>query len=552
VKVEHRFHTAEVECSAEPHSLEAERSVLGAILIDNDTYNVAAAVLGAKAFFRDAHQRIFRRMADMAARRKPIDLVTLKEGLERAGELDEVGGSAYIASLVDGVPHSTNVEYYAQIVGDHARQRDLLAVLRRSIEAVGTDADVEDLADRIAVDCRAIGGGRRLPDSDRIEAEMERESARREARRRLDAAERGVTETPALEALSDVLARPVPAIQYRIDGWLPVDARVILAAAAKSGKTTMIGSLVRSLVDGDAWLDAARARPIRGRLALLDLEMSAGQLGAWLRAQEIRHTDRVLVASLRGRASSLDLLDSRVRRDWAARLRAADVQYLIIDPLRPVLDAIGLNEHTEAGRYLAAIDALLVEAGISEACIVHHMGHTGERSRGDSRLRDWPDVEWRIVREDTTNAASPRYLAAFGRGVDMSETRLGYDPVRRRLSVAGGSRRDGRLDAALGAVVDALSATTAPLSGRAIKSSLTDSEYPRDVLDAALRHGLRTGCLIVEDGPRRARNYRLSDRVSGSVRPVSPDTISECPAASIEADTRTLDQLDLVSGGYRV
>ncbi len=109
-----------------PHNLEAERSVLGAILIDNDTYNVAAAILDAKAFFRDAHRRIFERMVDLSERSQPIDLVTLKEELERANELDEVGGPAYIASLVDGVPRSTNVEYYAQIVKEKSTLRSLI------------------------------------------------------------------------------------------------------------------------------------------------------------------------------------------------------------------------------------------------------------------------------------------------------------------------------------------------------------------------------------------------------------------------------------------
>ena len=68
-----------------PHNLEAERSVLGAILIDNHTFNLAAAVITATAFFRDAHRRIFERMTDLSERNQPIDLVTLKEELERAG-----------------------------------------------------------------------------------------------------------------------------------------------------------------------------------------------------------------------------------------------------------------------------------------------------------------------------------------------------------------------------------------------------------------------------------------------------------------------------------
>ncbi|MEW6323286.1 MAG: replicative DNA helicase [Acidobacteriota bacterium] len=109
-----------------PHNLEAERSVLGAILLDNETFHSAAGVIGPAAFFRDAHRRIFERMIDLSERRQPIDLVTLKEELDRTGELEEVGGPAYIASLVDGVPRATNVEYYARIVKEKATLRALI------------------------------------------------------------------------------------------------------------------------------------------------------------------------------------------------------------------------------------------------------------------------------------------------------------------------------------------------------------------------------------------------------------------------------------------
>jgi replicative DNA helicase len=109
-----------------PHNLEAERSVLGAILIDNGMFNVVAAMMDSAAFFRDAHRRIFDRMVTLSERSQPIDLVTLKEELERTGDLEEVGGPAYIASLTDGVPRSTNVEYYAQIVKEKATLRNLI------------------------------------------------------------------------------------------------------------------------------------------------------------------------------------------------------------------------------------------------------------------------------------------------------------------------------------------------------------------------------------------------------------------------------------------
>src|SRR3979409_2421687 len=109
-----------------PHNLEAERSVLGAVLLHNDAFNQAAEVIDSKDFFRDAHRRIFDKMVKLSERGDAIDLVTLKEELGRSGELDEVGRPAYITALVDGVPRSTNVEHYARIIKEKATLRNLI------------------------------------------------------------------------------------------------------------------------------------------------------------------------------------------------------------------------------------------------------------------------------------------------------------------------------------------------------------------------------------------------------------------------------------------
>jgi replicative DNA helicase len=128
-----------------PHNLEAERSVLGAILLHNDAFNLAAEVIDAKDFFRDAHRRIFDKMVKLSERGDAIDLVTLKEELGRAGELDEIGGPAYITALVDGVPRSANVEYYARIIKEKATLRSLIysanKILTNAYEG-GDEADV--------------------------------------------------------------------------------------------------------------------------------------------------------------------------------------------------------------------------------------------------------------------------------------------------------------------------------------------------------------------------------------------------------------------------
>jgi replicative DNA helicase len=135
-----------------PHNLEAEKSVLGAILVHNDAFNHAAELIDSRDFFRDAHRRIFERMVALSERGDAIDFVTLKEELSRFGELEEVGGPAYIASLADGVPRSANVEYYAKIVKEKSTLRSLIhsgnKIVARAYEAEDDPDEVLDEAER--------------------------------------------------------------------------------------------------------------------------------------------------------------------------------------------------------------------------------------------------------------------------------------------------------------------------------------------------------------------------------------------------------------------
>ncbi len=314
-----------------------------------------------------------------------------------------------------------------------------------------------------------------------------------------------------LLTLRERLARPVEPLEWRIEGWQPARTRVVLAAQFKAGKTVLVGNLVRSLLDGDLFLGHSAVHPVAGCVALLDLEMGETMLDAWLRAQAIHHDDRLLVAPLRGRLGSLDLLDDAKRSAWATLLRHRGVEYLVLDCLRPALDSLGLDEHREAGRFLVAFDELLQEAGIPEALVVHHFGHGPERSRGDSRLRDWPDVEWRLMRDqrDVEDPAAPRYLAAYGRDVDQGEQLLAFEPDSRRLTIAGGSRRDAQLQGALDDVIGILRAASEPLTGRKIKTALEESDHSRASIEGALRLGARLGSFVVEPGPKRSKLYRV-------------------------------------------
>jgi replicative DNA helicase len=129
-----------------PASVEAERSILGAILLDNFAYNQAAEALQADDFSLDAHRRIYRRMLELGESSRPIDLITLVDELARHKEVEAVGGVAYISSLTDGLPHRPNIESYVRIVKDKALLRGLIftanAAIAQAMDATEPAGDI--------------------------------------------------------------------------------------------------------------------------------------------------------------------------------------------------------------------------------------------------------------------------------------------------------------------------------------------------------------------------------------------------------------------------
>jgi replicative DNA helicase len=132
-----------------PHSVDAERSVLGAILLENGALNRAQEILKDSDFYRDPHKRLFKAMEVLSERSTAIDPITIKEELLRTGELEAVGGPAYIASLLDGVPHAAHVEHYARIVKEKAILRGLIEAGGKIVQtAYEAEEDVADILDR--------------------------------------------------------------------------------------------------------------------------------------------------------------------------------------------------------------------------------------------------------------------------------------------------------------------------------------------------------------------------------------------------------------------
>ncbi len=132
-----------------PQNTEAERSILGAILLDNNALNATLEKLKPEDFFHDHHRRIYQQMIALGEMQQAIDLVTLTDQLHRSGELESSGGPAYIAQLMDGVPHVTNVEHYARIVKEKSLLRGLIhathAIQQQALEA---EEDADAILDR--------------------------------------------------------------------------------------------------------------------------------------------------------------------------------------------------------------------------------------------------------------------------------------------------------------------------------------------------------------------------------------------------------------------
>jgi replicative DNA helicase len=129
-----------------PASVQAERSILGAILLDNLAYNEAAEHLRAEDFSLDSHRRIYSRMVDLAESSRPIDMITLIEELDRRKELEAIGDVGYVSGLVDGVPDRPSIEHYIKIVRDKALLRGLIHAANTAIARASDQTDpAEDI-----------------------------------------------------------------------------------------------------------------------------------------------------------------------------------------------------------------------------------------------------------------------------------------------------------------------------------------------------------------------------------------------------------------------
>ena len=131
-----------------PQNVEAEQSVLGAILLDNSALTTTLELLDYDDFYKDSHRRIFLSMTDLFDKNEPIDIITLTDNLKRKNDLEAVGGTGYLTALVSLVPTSANIRYHSKIVREKAMMRGLLrSVTEIASNVYDGELDVEELMD---------------------------------------------------------------------------------------------------------------------------------------------------------------------------------------------------------------------------------------------------------------------------------------------------------------------------------------------------------------------------------------------------------------------
>jgi len=408
----------------------------------------------------------------------------------------------------------------------------------------------------------------------------------REDARALIASERATAAyaPPPVLALPELIAQThAERIHWRWEGLAEIADRLLIEAKAKTGKTTLMGNIVGSLLTGDPLLDHFATAPIgpEAVVVYVDTELGPRRLARWLgEALPEAQRARVAVWSLAGRAGSLDIRDDGIRARMAAQVAEAladrSAGFLVVDVAAAWVAPLGIDENDNGAvrAFLEALHTFSLDLGTEGLALAHHTGHNGERSRGASAWRDWPDVYATLTRSDDADDAH-RYLSALGRGVDVPESRLSFDPTTRRLSVAGSvglTRRSAareRVAAGYLEIVADVVRTRPGLGTRDLRTAVTEAlradgtTVKAAAVGEAITRASNTGLIVNTGNENRARwqpphrakrteparghtgdtplrlvtdasdvSPRVPD-VSPDVSPLNEDTVSPCPPAYV-------------------
>jgi replicative DNA helicase len=386
--------SAEPALRQAPWSPEAEQAVLGAMLLDQDAALKAVQLLDDTAFYRDAHRRLFRAMAEIVDRGDVLDPVVLRDALSRRGDLEAAGGLEYIAELLDVVPTAANIEFHARIVRDKAVLRRLIEVGTQLVQSAYEGRhEVGTLLDEAEQRVFEVSNARGTQEVVRIKELMWQAMERIEARDRGDESVRGVP-----SGFTD--------LDEKTNGFQRSDL-IIVAARPAMGKTSFCLNVA-----------ANAALEHKVPVAVFSLEMSKDQLverllaaesfvdlhrlrSGGLRADDYPKLSRA--AGLLGTAPiwiddtpALTLLELRSK---ARRLKAEhDIGLFVVDYLQLIRGSTRTDSRQEEISYISRSLKALARELVTPVIALSQLSRAPEQRGGDRRpmlsdLRDSGAIE---------------------------------------------------------------------------------------------------------------------------------------------------------------
>lgn len=431
-----------------PHDLDIERAVLGAVLLRPELLGEVATVITPDDLYRAAHRWIWKAMLAIERAGAPIDLLTLTAKLREENELDEIGGQAYIAGLIDGVPRSTNVAAYARIVRDLARRRRALAAV-----TIARDRLLEGEADPAEV----LGELAAAAEEDRDRGVL--------VFRRAD------------KVMGD---EPMPAV---VDDVIYPGCVSVLAGASGSGKTFLALSIAAAISEGRPWFGGSSQAGTVAYVAFEGDAIGARLLALQQAGQALEHLtimrahdpispvidrdrqERPSPGEL-GVAAALDRLRAELARDGRPPVRL-----IVIDTVRASL-AGNEDSSQDVSAYLRAVRRLAARVPDAGVLLVHHTGwQDGQdpkrRERGSSALRGNVDLTLLVEAGEVDGDGTPIVLRWL-------KVRDGARPAALALRLRPVVLDDGRVSCVV--VVDERQGAIPPTSEELVRRAISDGD----------------------------------------------------------------------------
>jgi KaiC/GvpD/RAD55 family RecA-like ATPase len=349
--------------SASRRELNAERALIGALLLDHAAYARVAGAVTSEDFSEARHATIFAAIQDLAATGGTIEPVTVCDRLDSLGQLETAGDTGYVADLAESAASASNVVTYARLVRSHATLRQLREITQRLTAGATDEGDVGELLAELANAISML----------KI---------------------RSTASTLILPSLDEFAQRS--AVSWLIRDLLPAGAIAVFYGAPKSGKTNVVLDMLLHAAHGLRWHGRSVTKPLR--VAYLIGEGQTGlrtRIHAWIKAHptETRPAWRVLPEAVP--------LTSRVS-ELINALQGFKPDVIAIDTLNAYFGDLDENATADMTTFMASVRRLRDELGCA-VIVVHHVGHAdSRRERGSSVLRGAADVMIQVARDENS------------------------------------------------------------------------------------------------------------------------------------------------------